>query len=101
MTDADDQEQSGEAYDPFEHVPERISPLTASGLAWLDEQLIEDNKATLRSLSIEQQASVLARLVESGAIGIRPEIVSDVLDRLGEDTAREREGERADQEGSR
>ena len=76
-------------YDPFAHVPERISPLTASGLAWLDEQLNQENKQTLRSLPIEQQATVLARLVESGAIGLRPEVVSDVLDSLSDDSERE------------
>ena len=66
-------------YDPFEHVPERISALTASGLAWLDDQLYEENKALLRSLPIERQARVLAELIETGAIGVRPETVRDLL----------------------
>ena len=67
-------------YDPFEFVPERISPITASGLAWLDDQLHKENKALLRSLPIERQASVLAKLMEAGAIGVRPEAVQDLLD---------------------
>ena len=39
-----------ERYDPFAFVPERISPLTAAGLAWLYERAEPDNKARLRSL---------------------------------------------------
>jgi hypothetical protein len=35
---------SAEGYNPFEFVSDRISPITASGLAWLDEQLHEENK---------------------------------------------------------
>jgi hypothetical protein len=67
-------------YDPFEFVPERIGPITAGGLAWLDEQLHEENKARLRSLPIERQATVLAGLMEIGAIGVRPSVVQDLLD---------------------
>ena len=90
MTHADEQDGRSETYDydPFEYVPERISPLTASGLAWLDEQLTADNRTTLHSLPIERQAGVLARLVESGAIRIRPAVVSDVLDSLDDDSDR-------------
>lgn len=86
-----DEEQGadGNEYDPFAHVPERISPLTASGLAWLDEQLDRENKQTLRSLPIERQTTVLARLVETGAVGLRPEVVSEVLDTLSDDSERE------------
>jgi len=67
-------------YDPFEFVPERISPITAAGLAWLDQQLHEENKARLRSLPVERQASVLAGLMETGAIGVRSDAVNDLLD---------------------
>ena len=67
-------------YDPFEFAPDRISPITASGLAWLDEQLHEENKALLRSLPIKRQASVLADLMEAGAIGVRSDAVEDLLD---------------------
>jgi hypothetical protein len=67
-------------YDPFEFVPERIGPITAGGLAWLDEQLHEENKARLRSLPIERQATVLAGLMEISAIGVRPSVVQDLLD---------------------
>ena len=66
--------------DPFDFVPERISPITAGGLAWLDEQLHEENKARLRSLPIERQVSVLAGLMEAGAIGVRTSAVRDFLD---------------------
>ena len=52
-------------YDPFEFVPERISPVTADGLAWLDEQLHKENKARLRSLPIERQVTVLAGFIEA------------------------------------
>jgi len=85
MTDADrhghdDSARSEEEYDPFEHVPERISPITASGLAWLDGQLTEENKARLRPLPVERQASVLADLLEAGAVGVRSDAVRDLLD---------------------
>ena len=68
-----------ERYDPFAFVPERISPLTAAGLAWLYERAEPDNKARLRSLPIERQATVLAGLMEIGAIGVRPSVVQDLL----------------------
>jgi len=67
-------------YDPFAFVPERISPLTAAGLAWLYERAEPDNKARLRSLPIERQVSVLAGLMEAGAIGVRTSAVRDFLD---------------------
>ena len=67
-------------YDPFAFVPERISPITAHGLAWLDEQLHEENTARLRSLPTEGQATVLAGRMEIGAIGVRTSVVQDLLD---------------------
>ena len=60
-----------DGYDPLEFVPEQINPITATGLAWLDEQLSQENTARLRSLPIEHQASVLAILMKSGAVGVR------------------------------
>ena len=75
-------------FDPFAAVPERISPLTASGLQWLDQQLTEDNRALFRSLPIERQAAVLARLIEDGAIGPHPQAVRHVLDTLTADSER-------------
>ena len=64
-----------DGYDPFEFVPEQISPITATGLARLDEQLSQENTARLRSLPIEHQASVLATLMKSGAVGVRASAV--------------------------
>ena len=69
-----------DGYDPFEFVPEQISPITATGLAWLDEQLSQENTARLRSLPIEHQASVLVTLMKSGAVGVRASAVGDLLD---------------------
>jgi len=71
---------SPDGYDPFAFVPERISPTTASGLAWLDEQLHEQNKARLRALPIERQATILAALLETDAIGVHSGTVRDLLD---------------------
>ena len=67
-------------YDPFEFVPDRISPITAHGLAWLDDQLDEENTARLRSLPVEHQVTVLAGLVETSAIGVRTSVVQDLFD---------------------
>ena len=67
-------------YGPFTFVPDRISPITASGLAWLDEQLAEENRARFRSLPVERQASVLGDLLEAGAVGVRSDAVRDLLD---------------------
>jgi len=75
-----EQPEPAETYNPFAFVPDRISPITASGLAWLDAQLHEENQARLRALPIERQASVLAALLETGAIGVRPDAVRDLLD---------------------
>ena len=69
-----------DGYDPFTFVPERISPITASGLAWLDVQLTEENQVRFRALPIERQASVLAALLETGAIGVHSDTVRDLLD---------------------
>ena len=66
--------------DPFAFVPERISPITADGLAWLDKQLHEQNKARLRALPIERQANILAALLETDAIGVQASAVRDRLD---------------------
>ena len=63
-------------YDPFEFVPDRISPITAHGLAWLDEE----NTTRLRSLPVEHQVTVLAGLMETSAIGVRTSVVQDLLD---------------------
>jgi len=72
-------DDGADGYDPFEFVPDRISPITAAGLAWLDEQLHEENKPRLRSLPVERQASVLADLMETGAIGVRSDAVRNLL----------------------
>ena len=69
-----------DGYDPFAFVPERISPITAGGLAWLDAELHEKNQARFRALPIERQANILAALLEAGAIGVRPDAVRDLLD---------------------
>ena len=89
-------DRAGE-YDPFEYVPERTSPLTATGLAWLYERLGPANKARLRSRPIERQADFLAHLIERGAIGPHPKLVAAVRDRLKPDS----ESERDDGEASR
>ena len=75
-----EQPEPAETYDPFAFVPDRISLITASGLAWLDAQLHEENKALLCSLPIERQATILAALLETGAIGVHPDAVRDLLD---------------------
>jgi hypothetical protein len=89
---------SPDGYDPFAFVPERISPITASGLAWLDEQLHEQNKARLRALPIERQATILAALLEAGTIGVRSDTVRDLLDagaiRASEDNSDRQEASR-------
>ena len=89
---------SSDGYDPFAFVPKRISPITASGLAWLDAQLHEGNQARLRALAIERQASVLADLLETDAIGVHPDTVRDLLDagaiRASEDNSDRQEADR-------
>ena len=57
-------------YAPFEHVPDRIDQITASGLEQLHDELNDQNKAKLRSVPVEQQAGVLWRLVEKGTISL-------------------------------
>jgi len=85
-------------YDPFAFVPERISSITAGGLTWLDEQLHEENQARLRALPIERQANLLATLLGTGAIGVRPDAVQDLLDagtiRASEDNSDRQEADR-------
>jgi hypothetical protein len=87
-----------ERSDPFAFVPERISSITAAGLAWFDEQLHEENKARLRALPIERQANILAALLETDAIGVPPDAVRDLLDagtiRASEDNSDRQEADR-------
>jgi len=64
MTDAERE------YDPFEHVPDQIDQITASGLSQLHGALADRNKAKLRSVPIEEQAGILWSLVEKGAIDL-------------------------------
>ena len=102
MTDADqnhdDSNGATDEYDPFTYVPDRISPITASGFAWLDEQLHEENKSRLRALPTERQASVLAALLKTGAIGVRFDAVRDLLNagaiRASEDNSDREEASR-------
>ena len=75
MIDAGDHEQDSHEYDPYEHVPDRIDQVTASGLEQLHDALDTENAARLRSVAVETQANLLWKLVEEGAIdlNIRPE----------------------------
>ena len=62
-------ESAGE-YDPFEHVPDRIDVISASGLVEMHEALNEENAAVLESLPIEEQAIMLWKMVEKGVIDV-------------------------------
>ena len=65
MSDEDEDE-----YDPFEHVPDRIDAISASGLVEMHEALNEENTAQLESLPIEDQAIMLWKMVEKGVIDV-------------------------------
>jgi hypothetical protein len=65
MSDEDEDE-----YDPFEHVPSRIDAISASGLVEMHEALNEQNTVKLESMSIEDQAIMLWKMVEKGVIDV-------------------------------
>jgi len=65
MSDEDEDE-----YDPFEHVPGRIDAISASGLVEMHEALNEQNTVKLESMSIEDQAIMLWKMVEKGVIDV-------------------------------
>ena len=62
-------ESAGED-DPFEHVPDQIDVISASGLVEMHDALNEENTAQLESLSIEDQAIMLWKMVEKGVIDV-------------------------------
>ena len=71
MSDEGEAESAGEdEYDPFEHVPDRIDAISASGLIEMYEALNEENTAKLESLPIEEQAIMLWKMVENGVIDV-------------------------------
>ena len=71
MTDESEAENAGEdEYDPFEHVPDRIDAISASGLVEMHEALNEQNTARLESLPVEDQAIMLWKMVENGVIDV-------------------------------
>ena len=61
---------SEDEYDPFEHVPDRIDAISASGLVEMHEALNEQNTARLESLPVEDQAIMLWKMVENGVIDV-------------------------------
>ena len=68
---SDESESAGEdEYDPFEHVPDRIDAISASGLVEMHDALNEQNTAKLESLPIEDQAIMLWKMVEKGVIDV-------------------------------
>ena len=71
MSDDSEAESAGEdEYDPFEYVPDRIDAINASGLVEMHDALNEENTAQLESLSIEDQAIMLWKMVEKGVIDV-------------------------------
>ena len=71
MSDESEAESAGEdEYDPFEYVPDRIDAISASGLVEMHDALNEENTAQLESLSIEDQAIMLWKMVEKGVIDV-------------------------------
>jgi len=71
MSDEGEAESAGEdEYDPFEHVPDRIDAISASGLIEMHEALNELNTARLESLPVEGQAVMLWNMVEKGVIDV-------------------------------
>ena len=71
MTDESEAENAGEdEYDPFEHVPDRIDAISASGLVEMHEALNEQNTARLESLPVEDQVIMLWKMVENGVIDV-------------------------------
>ena len=73
MSDDGEAESAGNGegeYDPFEHVPNRIDAISASGLVEMHDALNEENTAQLESLSIEDQAIMLWKMVEKGVIDV-------------------------------
>ena len=68
---SDESESADEdEYDPFEHVPDRIDAISASGLIEMHEALNELNTARLESLPVEGQAVMLWSMVEKGVIDV-------------------------------
>ena len=71
MSNEGEAESAGEdEYDPFEHVPDRIDAISASGLIEMHEALNELNTARLESLPVEGQAIMLWNMVEKGVIDV-------------------------------
>ena len=71
MSDESEAKNAGEdEYDPFEHVPDRIDAISASGLVEMHDALNEENTAQLESLPIEDQAIMLWKMVEKGMIDV-------------------------------
>ena len=73
MSDEGETESAGngeDEYDPFEHVPDRIDAISASGLVEMHDALNEENTAQLESLPIEDQAIMLWKMVEKGVIDV-------------------------------
>ena len=73
MSDDGEAESAGsgeDKYDPFEHVPDRIDAISASGLVEMHDALNEENTAQLESLPIEDQAIMLWKMVKKGVIGV-------------------------------
>ena len=65
-----DEGENAREYDLFEYVPDRIDAISASGLVEIHDALNEENTAQLESLPIEDQAIMLWKMVEKGAIDV-------------------------------
>ena len=63
-------DEGEDEYDPFEHVPDRIDAISASGLVEIHDALNEENTAKLESMPIEEQAIMLWKMVEKGVIDV-------------------------------
>lgn len=58
----------GDDFDPYQHVPDRIDYITASGIEQVHDSLSDENAAEYAEASVEEQATFLWKMVDRGVI---------------------------------
>lgn len=57
-------------FDPYQHVPDEIDHITASGIEQVHASLSDDNAAEYVEASVEEQAAFLWEMVDEGVIDL-------------------------------
>ena len=63
-------EPDATAFDPHQHVPDKIDHITADGIEQVHDHLSDENAAIYAASSVEEQAAFLWEMVDRGVIDL-------------------------------